>query len=109
MRISGVIASIALSLALPIWSADMPAGALVATAAAAAEATTPDFSKLTGLESGRTRYTKGEARARIEGKGFTRVGSLQKGEDGIWRGTARREGKDVLVGIDHNGKVASAE
>jgi len=39
--------------------------------------------------------------------GFTSVSSLVKDGDGIWRGTAMRDGKVVKLAVDYKGNVVS--
>jgi putative membrane protein len=35
------------------------------------------------------------------------VGKLVKDENGIWQGTAMKDGKSVMVALDHKGDVTS--
>jgi putative membrane protein len=45
------------------------------------------------------------AQRRIEQDGYTDVQNLAKGPDGLWRGTALRDGKQVQVTVDRSGNV----
>lgn len=58
------------------------------------------------LAAGANSFTEGQARTRIAGAGFLEVSPLTKGEDGIWRGHAQREGRTFDVGFDYKGQVA---
>jgi len=48
-----------------------------------------------------------QARARIERDGYKNVGSLTKGPDGMWRGTAMRGSTSVQVMVDARGNVVT--
>jgi putative membrane protein len=54
---------------------------------------------------GANSFTENEARNRIEALGFTSVSALQKDDQGIWRGTAAKDGKTVKVALDFKGNV----
>ncbi len=55
--------------------------------------------------AGANSFTEAQAKSRIEEFGFTGVGQLQKDKDGVWRGTATKEGKSVSVALDYRGNV----
>ena len=55
--------------------------------------------------AGRNSFTEGQAKARIEEKGFKSVSGLQKDANGVWRGKADQNGKSVNVSIDFQGNV----
>jgi len=55
--------------------------------------------------AGANSFTEGEARSRIEARGYSQVGSLKKDKDGIWRGTATKDGQQVAVSVDYQGNV----
>ncbi|HTT82913.1 MAG TPA: hypothetical protein VMF67_05500 [Rhizomicrobium sp.] len=54
---------------------------------------------------GANSFTESEAKSRIEKQGYTDVGTLQKDQDGVWRGTAYKDGKPVQVSVDYQGNV----
>src|SRR5690242_5302979 len=54
---------------------------------------------------GRNSFTEGEAKSRIEKRGFTDVTNLAKDDDGVWRGRAMKDGKPVDVSLDYQGNV----
>lgn len=58
------------------------------------------------LEKGANSFTEGEARRRLEKAGFRDVKDLTKDADGIWGGSATRDGKPATVGLDFRGNVA---
>ena len=60
-----------------------------------------------GARTGANSFTQGEARAHIEHAGFTNVSALVKDGRGIWRGTAKRGGRTVKVGLDFKGNVTT--
>jgi hypothetical protein len=55
--------------------------------------------------AGANSFTEGEAKSRIEARGFTNVTDLMKDDQGIWRGKAQREGRNVSVALDYQGNV----
>jgi hypothetical protein len=54
---------------------------------------------------GSNSFTEGQAKSRIEGKGYTNVSDLKKDDDGVWRGRARKGGDQVSVWVDYKGAV----
>ena len=55
--------------------------------------------------SGATSFTEGQARGRIEGQGYTAVTALTKDDNGVWRGTATKDGNSAQVWMDYEGNV----
>jgi len=49
----------------------------------------------------------GTAQRRIEQDGYKNVQNLQKGDDGLWRGTALRGNAQVQVTVDRAGRVSA--
>ena len=56
---------------------------------------------------GANSFTEGQAKSRIEERGFTNVSTLTKDASGIWRGTAMQNGKSVQVSLDFQGNVVA--
>lgn len=56
---------------------------------------------------GANSFTEGQAKDRIVAAGFISVSSLAKDGDGIWRGSAMKDGKSVDVAVDFKGNVVS--
>ncbi len=59
----------------------------------------------TGGVPGANSFTEAQAQARIEAAGYTNVMGLAKDKDGIWRGTATKDGTPAQVGLDYQGNV----
>ena len=55
--------------------------------------------------AGANSFTRGEAQKQIEAKGYTHVAGLTKDKDGIWRGTAEKNGQSGPVSVDYQGNV----
>jgi len=55
--------------------------------------------------AGANSFTEGEAKSRIESRGFTNVSELKKDDNGIWRGKAQQNGRNVSVALDFQGNV----
>ena len=55
--------------------------------------------------AGANSFTMGEAKSRIEGKGYSHVSHLKKDASGVWRGKAMKDGSTVDVSLDFQGNV----
>jgi len=55
--------------------------------------------------AGANSFTEGEAKSRIEARGFANVSELKKDDQGIWRGKAMRDGRSIDVALDFQGNV----
>ena len=55
---------------------------------------------------GANSFTKGQAMKRIQKAGYTGVTGLAKDANGVWQGTAMKDGKSVAVGLDYKGNVS---
>lgn len=60
-----------------------------------------------GLNSGANSFTEAQARSRLQHHGYSQVSTLTKDQDGIWRGSAMRNGTQVQVSVDYKGNVSS--
>jgi hypothetical protein len=56
---------------------------------------------------GRNSFTEGEAKSRIEARGFTNVTQLKKDDNGVWRGRATQNGAPTDVALDFQGNVVT--
>lgn len=65
----------------------------------------PNRSGNTGLQPGANSFTEGQARQRIQDRGYTDVGQLHKDQHSIWQAEAMKEGRRVRVGLDFRGNV----
>jgi protein CpxP len=57
--------------------------------------------------SGANSFTEGQAKSRIEAKGFANVSDLRKDDQGVWRGKAMKNGRRVNVSLDFQGNVTA--
>jgi hypothetical protein len=55
--------------------------------------------------AGANSFTEGQARDRIAKAGFENVKDLKQDRQGIWRGTAKKAGREVSVSLDYRGNV----
>jgi len=55
--------------------------------------------------AGANSFTEGQAKARIESRGYANVSGLAKDKQGLWRGTAMKDGQSVNVTLDYQGNV----
>lgn len=78
------------------------------TSTAPAAVSTSDNPRTTAAPvPGANSFTEGQARARIEEKGFGNVTALQKDQKGVWRATAMKDGKSQTVALDFQGNVVA--
>lgn len=54
---------------------------------------------------GANSFTRSQAKSQIEAKGYTKVAKLKKDKDGVWHGTAMKDGASVPVSVDYQGNV----
>ena len=66
-----------------------------------------DNRQVTNPVAGRNSFTEGEARSRIEKMGFSNVSNLAKDDNGVWRGKAMKDGRQVDVSLDYQGNVVA--
>jgi len=57
---------------------------------------------------GANSFTEGQAKDRALAHGFGSVSEMKKDSDGIWRGHATQDGKQVEIAVDYKGNVVSA-
>jgi protein CpxP len=78
--------------------------------AGGASSTTGTTSKdqVTPPLKGANSFTEGEAKSRAEARGFSDIKDLKKDSEGIWRGHAVQDGKQVQIAIDYKGNVVTA-
>ncbi len=55
--------------------------------------------------SGANSFTMSEAKSQIQAKGYTHVAKLKKDKDGVWRGTATKDGQSGPISVDYQGNV----
>jgi len=58
---------------------------------------------------GANSFTEGQAKDRMEEAGFTQVSNLKKDDNGIWRASAMKDGKQVSVALDFRGNVVATQ
>lgn len=56
---------------------------------------------------GSNSFTIGEAKSRIEKNGFTDVSDLKKDDNGVWRGSAKKDGTVTGVWLDYKGNTGT--
>jgi hypothetical protein len=55
--------------------------------------------------AGADSFTQGEATSQIESKGYTHVRHLKKDANGVWHGTAMKDGQSGPISVDYQGNV----
>ena len=55
--------------------------------------------------AGSNSFTEAQAKSQIEAKGYTHVARLRKDDNGVWRGTAMKDGQSGPVSVDYQGNV----
>lgn len=54
---------------------------------------------------GANSFTEAQVRSRLESRGYVAIEGLIRGDDGVWRGRATRDGKTNQVAVDYQGNV----
>ena len=54
---------------------------------------------------GANSFTQMQAQKQIEAKGYTHVAGLTKDQNGVWSGTAEKDGRTGPVTVDYQGNV----
>ena len=62
--------------------------------------------KTTDPASGANSFTEAQARERIVKGGYSHISALKKDDNGLWQGTAMKDGKSVRVALDYKGDVS---
>lgn len=100
-----IIALSTLSIMSMAYAQDAPKPATEAETPAVA---TPDTTNPAAPVPGENSFTEGQAKSRIEEKGYSDVTGLTKGEDGIWTASAMKSGKSFEVKLDFQGNITEA-
>jgi hypothetical protein len=57
--------------------------------------------------TGANSFTLGEARSHIAARGYSHIRHLSKDSNGVWRGTAMKDGQSLQVSLDYQGNVTN--
>lgn len=68
---------------------------------------TPDTKNPTAPVAGANSFTESQAKARIEGAGYSDVKDLKKDDKGVWQAMAMKDGNSAAVSLDYQGNVVS--
>ena len=104
IAISAIALLAGLSLTTSAFAQDTPSGGPDAKGNAPLKHmhTVNDGSAKRGANS----FTQNEAKKHILHSGYTDVSALTKGSDGVWRGTATKDGSSRSVALDFKGNVS---
>ena len=103
-----LIAAVVLAVAFPAFAQQQPARQPANPDANTPAVNSPNSPPNPGAPvAGANSFTEGQAKSRIEAKGFTAVSDLKKDDQSIWRGTATRDGQTVNVALDYKGNVVA--
>jgi hypothetical protein len=85
-------------------------GAMALASAAYAQTSPPPSPNMANQPTARSMSgppaNEAQAKELILRDGYTEVGELKKGNDGMWRGTAKRGDRSMQVTVDKDGKVS---
>jgi hypothetical protein len=59
--------------------------------------------------AGKNSFTEAQAKSHIEDAGYTDVTGLKLDDQGVWRATATKDGKQAGVSLDFQGNVTMAK
>jgi opacity protein-like surface antigen len=65
----------------------------------------PKVGETSVAAKGANSFTESQAKGRIEKAGYTNVSKLVKNPNGVWQGSASKDGQNVLIGLDYRGNV----
>jgi hypothetical protein len=98
--------AIVVAVAFPAFAQQQPARPPASRDANTPAVNTPNSPPNPGAPvAGANSFTAGQAKSRIEQKGFKNVSGLKKDDAGVWRGKASQGGKTVNVSVDFQGNV----
>jgi hypothetical protein len=60
-----------------------------------------------GVTPGANSFTETQAQERLKHNGYTQVSTLTKDSDGIWRGSATKNGAQTHVAVDFKGNIST--
>ena len=101
-----LIATVVVAVAFPAFAQQQPGRQPANPDANTPAVNSPDSPPNPGAPvAGANSFTEGQAKSRIEAKGFTNVSGLQKDDAGVWRGKASQGGKAMNVSVDFQGNV----
>jgi hypothetical protein len=106
-----MLATLAIALALIAPAQSQTPQPLPAPLSSPAIATipTPKSPEAGAPMKGANSFTEAQVTSRITELGYLGVTGLGKDADGIWRGTAIKDGKTVLVALDYRGNFVVAD
>jgi putative membrane protein len=90
IRTFSIVSAVVVALALPVFAES------ASKAPAGTEAETPLRGNL---------FTQEQARTHLAHLGYSDISELTKDENGVWRGSATKNGKDLTVAVDLKGSV----
>lgn len=56
---------------------------------------------------GANSFTEGQAKARMEERGYTQLTDIRKDDQGIWRARGMKDGQSVGVALDYQGNIVT--
>lgn len=96
-----------LALAGAFFFAPSVAFAQTASPAEKPAVSTSDSSNPAAPVKGKNSFTEDQAKARFEEAGYADVTSLTLNEDGVWEGSATKDGNKVTVQLDYQGNITN--
>lgn len=69
----------------------------------------PDAAREQPPLPGANSFTETQARHRIATAGYGEVSDLKQDQQGVWRGTAKREGREFQVALDYRGNIVQSQ
>lgn len=65
----------------------------------------PDEKNPAAPVKGKNSFTEDQAKERLSEAGYSNIGALMLDEDGVWRSTATKNGRQVNVALDYQGSI----
>lgn len=84
-----------------------PSGPSTSTAPAAVTTTDAPTRTTEAPVPGANSFTEGQAKARMEERGYTQLTDIRKDDQGIWRAKGMKDGRSVGVALDYQGNIVT--
>lgn len=84
-----------------------PSGPSTSTAPAAVTTTDAPTRTTEAPVPGANSFTEGQAKARMEERGYTQLTEIRKDDQGIWRAKGMKDGQSVGVALDYQGNIVT--
>jgi len=105
MKHASIALAVSLAMTAAAWAQAPAPPASTSTAPPAVATSNADSNTTAAPVAGKNSFTESQARKRLRKHGYAHVSRLKQDDQGIWRGSATKDGKIVSVSVDYQGNV----